>query len=265
MAPAIRALGWAGRFLSIITIAYLATSLYSFTNLMMGGGFALGEPALDFKAQELVISIPFSFNNTGFYDLTDANLTTLIRDQQGNILLRAETLMDSVPKGTRAETIHSISLDFTRILSGDLTRLLINDDKFSFNISIGLRYALALGFKLNLGGLSFPWGAPLSNFSLHPSDVSFNGTHYIQRVELSFENHSQFLPISGRMRVAVYNEMRQEVGNIWVDVIALPGTSFRQSVEMIVENPSLLTGTGQIHVYMESPLIKFGPVVIAYG
>ncbi len=263
MGPAVRALGWAGRFLLVFAALYLATSLYSFS-VMMGGGFALGKPAFRVTAEELAVSIPFSFNNTGYYDLNDANLTAIIRDKEGNVLSRAETLVASVARGTRVEGVHSVPLSIMKVFSGNMTKLLLEDDEFKVDISLGFRYAHALGFRLGFTDMSLPWGAPLGNLSVRPFGLRFNGTHHILRVELSFENHSPFLPVSGSVKVEVYNERAKLVGLGWVDVEAPPRSRFATPLELVVEDPSWFTGVGRVHVYTEAPF-KLGPVVLPYG
>ena len=197
MGPVVRALGWAGRILLIIIALYVATSLYSFVNLLMGGAFGMGQPGFAVKGEDMSVSIPFSFNNTGYYDVTDLNLSTVINDLKGNLLSKDETIVASIPRGVKVERTHNVSLSLMKLFSGNITRLLLEDNEFRANVSIGWRYAQSLGFRIDLGGMPFQWGAPMSNLSLKPGALKSNGTHNILETELSFENHSQFFALSG--------------------------------------------------------------------
>ncbi|MBS7609849.1 hypothetical protein KEJ36_05285 [Candidatus Bathyarchaeota archaeon] len=264
MTPA-KAIGLVGRLLLIFFFLYLTTSLYSLYNLLSTGSFSLGQMEFTITEDALTASIPFSFNNTGFYDLWDLNITTTIKDPDGNILSKDETFIASVPRGTRAYETHRVSISLAKLLSGNLTRLLLEDGELQANISIGFTYAMALGFRLTFSNLSFPWGAPLSHLCLTPEDLRFNGTHYILPVRLSFENHSEFLHVSGRLRIEAFNDRGELFSTGLMDVEASPRSNYHGILEAIVWNPSMFTDRGKIRIYLDTELYHLGPVVMAYG
>jgi hypothetical protein len=264
MGPA-RALGWTGRVLLIFLFLYLGTSLYSIYSLLTAGCFSLGEPTFKVTKDALTLVIPFSFNNTSYYDINDLNLTTALRDLDGKVLSKDETFIALVAKGSMACGTHGASISLRKLLSGNLTRMLLEDGELLADVSIGFRYALALGFRLVIANISFPWGAPLSHLSLEPESLRFNGTFFILPVRLSFDNHSQFLRVSGRIRIQVINDLGEPFAYGMVDVEAPPQSSFAGTLEAVVWDPSKLTKKGHIHFYLDTELYTLGPVVLSYG
>lgn len=264
MSPA-KAVSLAGKLLLLFFFLYLSTSLYSIYHLLGTWSFSLGQMRFTIAEDALTASIPFSFNNTGFYDLSDLNITTIIKDQDGNILSKDETFIASIPKGSKAYETHRVSISLAKLLSGNLTRLLLKDGELKANISVSFTYAIALGFRLTFSNLSLPWGAPLSHLCLTPGDLRFNGTRYILPLRLSFENHSQFLRVSGRLRVEAFNDRGELFGTGLMNVEAPPQSSYQGILDAIVLDASMFSERGEIHIYLDTELYNLGPVVIAYG
>jgi len=259
----IRALGWTITISMLILFAFLATVVYSvFETVVMEQGIRFGEFQSHFSSNTFVLSVPISVNNTGYYDITDFNITTTLEDFNGTTLITNSTFIERINKGSTESRSHNLSLSLVDILS-NMTYLLFNDTEFKIDFSIGFRYAYALSFQLTVMNTSIPWGAPLHGLTLMEiTPSSFNGTHFTLDVFLELENRASF-DIVGNLYLKVYNESGGYVGSgSGIEPVNVPSNSTLSSerahtIAVEIENPLNYMGNGYVEVYFELPIVAY--------
>ncbi|MFB0501231.1 MAG: hypothetical protein ACETVP_02060 [Candidatus Bathyarchaeia archaeon] len=259
MRYAVRALGWATKILWILIIVFSATSVYSAINIRM----SFGEPQVSFSNEFLVVSIPFSINNTGFYDLSELNITANVMDHNGSLVATSSTFVPIIPRDSNIKTTHNVSMSLDDIIS-KAQIYLFNDTIFNVNASMKLIFAHAIPFQVSMNA-TIPWGAPFYNFSIGEiSYVYHNLTHQEVIIPLSFENHSPYFGVDGTMRVEIFNRSGEPVGSETLSMDVPPHSGYNGQVELVAD-VSKLTPSGEVHFFFETSVFSFGPVVMPYG
>ncbi len=257
MKNAIRALSWATRALWVLLLVFSITSLYSALTLRIG----FGEPEISYSGDTMITSMPFLINNTGFCDITDLNVTTVIADAEGKIISLSTTVVPLIAAGSNAEVVHNTSLSLSDL---NLTALAFEDTNFETNTSIMLKFARAIPFQISTNA-SMPWGAPLYNLSIGEIGYNFNGTHLIGTANLSFENHSPFFSVTGAIRYELYNSEGEQAGSGSTNVDVAPCSGYQGQAEIVISDPMKLTPSGEVYVYFDMTVFSLGPLVIPYG
>jgi len=245
MKPAIRALTIATIILWTFIIAFAATAIYSVMNL----GIDFGETQFFPSSKGVVLSVPFSINNTGYYDISELNVTTRVTDDNGTLLALSETLVPLIASGSSIERAHNTSIDLSDIMAMDYTELFFNDSSFGFDAFVSLNFAYAIPVQMSIN-MSVPWGAPLSNLSIGEISVPDNNTVVIP---VSFENHSYF-DMVGTMQLEVYNDMDEPVASGQTNLNVSSHSGYNEQVEMHLSLGDTLPESGEIHFVFESPM-----------
>jgi hypothetical protein len=259
MRYAVRALGWATKIFWIFIIVFSVTSVYSAMNVRM----SFGEPQLSSSGEFLIISIPLFINNTGFYDLSELNITVLILDYNESLVSASTTFVPLIPRDSNVETTHNVSMSLDDIIS-KAEIYLFNDTIFNLDMSMKLNFARVVPFRVSMNK-TMPWGAPLYNFSIgQPSYDDYNGTHQRVTIPLSFENHSPYFGVDGTMRIEMCNASGGVIASGTSSLDAPSHSKYEGQVELIVDVLKL-TPSGEIRFYFETSVFSFGPVVMPYG
>lgn len=256
MRQSIRAFGWTITISTLLLFTFLVTAIYSmFQTTLIGQGMKLGAPEARVINSTIILSMPLTINNTGYYDITKLNLTTTIKDSNGTTIAKASTSIERIPKGSNVTRWHDI-LNLADILS-NIAYLLFNDTMFVADFSIGLRYANALAFHLTMANNSFPWGAPFYNFTLTGiSPPHSNGTHLLADVFLGFENHSPS-GFNGTLYLKIYNEYEESIGSGSRVVDVSPGSRFDAPISVAIEKPANYTGRGYVEVSFDVLMLGY--------
>jgi hypothetical protein len=259
MRYAVRALGWATKIFWIFIIAFLVTSVYSAMNVKM----SLGPPQLFLSNGFVVISVPLSINNSGLYDLSKLNVTVDVMDYNGSLVSTSTTFVPLIPRGSSVETAHNVSMNLDDIVS-KAQIYLFNDTIFNVDMSMKLKFADAIPFQISMNK-TIPWGAPLYNFSVGQISYNYyNVTHQRVIIPLSFENHSPYFGVDGRMQVEMYNDSGDVIGSGTLSLNVPSHSKYEGQVELIVDILEL-TPSGEVHFFFETSTFSFGPVVKRYG
>ncbi len=254
----LRALSWAVRFFWIIALAFAITGVYSATLIRIN----FGEPTMTYTEEVFTVTLPLMFDNRGYYNLADLNITTVITDSVGNTISRATTHTARIPPQNNATIYHQVSFNIDDIIAN--ADYLFNDSAFSLYGSVRLDYAdlIPFGFGANK---TMPWGAPLFNFAAGMPEYSpYNTTHLRINVPISFQNHSPYFSVTGTVRIELFNDRHQLLGEGVVFVDVPPDTAYNGAIETLV-NAGQFTASGQIRVYVDTELFDYGPMVIDYG
>jgi len=252
MKQAIRALGIATKILWIIVLVFAITGVYSAVNMRTG----LGKTEISLSNSTITLSIPFFINNTGFYEITDINITTYIKDHDNKTISTSTTIVPTLPPSNNIQKSHNITLNISN-LTREFQYLAFNDSVFNTYTLVTLRFAKIIPVQISTNA-TMPWGAPFYNFSL--GDISLNYAEKRLIIPLSFKNHNTFFNINGTMRLKVYNENDEQISTTEVPIEVPAGSGFRGSVEMEVDL-SKLTPEGQIYIFFETPMFNVGPVI----
>lgn len=259
MKHAVRALGWTTNILWITIIAFTGTAIYSALNLSM----SFGQPQVFFSDSLLIWSFPISVNNTSYYDISELNLTVTLVDHNGSVVSTSTTFVPLIPRSSSIETANNVSLNLNEIIER-APSYLFNDTVFNVNISMGLRYAYVFAFQFS-HNTTIDWGAPLYNFST--GGISYqphNSTYQKAIIPVSFENHSPFLNMTGMIRLEIYNDEDYLIGSGITNINVQSYSLYEDQIEAFVES-SRVTEAGSVHLYFETSLFSFGPLVMNYG
>lgn len=274
MRQSIRALGWTITIVVILIVLFLGSAMYSIFQTLMNQGFGFGSFQIYTREDGIVLSFPLYVNNTSYYDISTLNLTTFVRDFRGVEISKNSTTVDVIKAGAIIPTFkHNMSIN-SEILE-NLIYLLFEDGNLSIDTYVGIRYAYAFYFQMEMPNVSMPWGAPFYNLtigelpSLPLPPSSFNGTHYLITIPLSFENHA-FFNVTGAMRLEILNSTRNYLGSGTTFVNILPGspydpTPYNGVIEVSIPIENMLTDTGYLYIYFENSIFNFGTVEKTYG
>jgi len=254
----LRALSWATRFFWIIILAFAITAAYSATLIRVN----FGESLVTFTEEGSTVTLPIIFNNKGYYNIADLNVTTLIADCENRQISRATTYVAQISPQNNATIFHNVTFDSNEILTHE--DYLFNDSNFILYGSVYLNYAnlIPFGFEANT---TIPWGAPLFNFTAgFPEYSTYNTTHLRVNVPINFQNHSPYFSVTGNIRVEILNNRHQLLGIGTVSVNVPSNTIYNDVIETLV-NPAMVTERGQIRVYVETEMFDYGPMVVNYG
>lgn len=256
MKQGIRALNWTIIISMILVIIYLGTALYSVTELFLFNQSLTFE---DFQFQvtedAVTISTPIAFNNTGYYDINQFQITTILVDDTGALLDETNTTTKDIPPQGTVDLQHTLSLNFIDLMA---TRqdLLFTDSVFNLTLQFKLQYAYALGFEVEIQDNALPWGAPLAQLNITTGIPTTNGTHLFLNLTLGADNHSPF-DLNGSLIFEIYNEQAEYIGQ-GTEIVTLPSLSYSAlplEIAALLENPGAFTGRGIIIVSFATPHI----------
>jgi hypothetical protein len=259
MQQTIRALGWATKLFWVILIFVAITIAYSATQISID----FGQPQTISSEQGVVMSFPISISNQGLYDLAQLNITTRIANENSRTLSIGSTTAQLVQRG-KVETINnSVTISYAQIMAQ--SSLLFNDTLFTVFQYVSLNYANAIPTSAH-ANYTMQWGAPLSNLVISgPTYAPYNSTCSIVTVQLYFENHSQYIPVTGVARIEIYNTQQTLEGAGTANIEAQPNTSCNAQVNVLAANFLQVSPRGEIHLFFETPLFSYGPLVVSFG
>ncbi|UCH32184.1 MAG: hypothetical protein JSV05_02000 [Candidatus Bathyarchaeota archaeon] len=253
----LRALSWALYFFWIITLAFAATCVYS--AMLMNVSF--GEPIISW-ADEVDVMLPISFDNGGYYNIADLNVTTLITDYLNSPIEETTTFVAQILPQNNATVFHFVSFNISEIT--DRSDYLFNDSNFTLHGSVYMNYAdlVPFGFERNL---SIPWGAPLFNFTVGMFQSSiYNLTHLRINLPISFQNHSPYFNVTGTIDIEIFNDQLQPMGAGWGSIDTPSNSNYTGAFAVLV-NSTMMTERIQIHIHFDTELFDYGPMVIEFG
>ena len=258
MRQATRALGWATTILWIAVAVFIGTCLYSAMEVVQAnmGGNLLGDPAFSSSNGSATISFPFSFNNSGFYDISDLNISTQITESTGSQISSAHTNIDLIAPGSHIEDVHNISFSLTQIASENLAHLLFDSGNFSVEFLIGLRFAYIFPFQLSVETV-MPWGAPFSNLSI--GEPVFDFINRNVTIPYSFRNNSPF-NITGTVSANIYDSGNALAGSGMTILNAESSRPFADTLVIQISPTADLSDlyeTGRIRLRFETAFFSF--------
>jgi hypothetical protein len=255
MRQAIRALGWASIVFWIFLLVFTITSAYSV--FLIAQGLRLGEPSTSVQGGTLTVSLPLMFGDTGLYDITDFNITTLIRDSNGFNISESSTFVPLIPRASSNFTVeHDMSLTPDQMTKGNLAYLLFNDTDLTVDAFLKLNFARVIPVELGTN-ISMPWGAPL--YGLAISNISVTAaspTSFRAIVFISYENHA-FFDLDGTVELQLVDNVGNELGTSTADLLPRGG---QIPFSVIVSNPQRIS---RARLFFHTSYFDYGPYDIS--
>jgi hypothetical protein len=251
MRQAIRALGWASNVFWIILLFFTVTAVYSAFNLRPG----FGQPYESTSGGTFTVSLPFHIDNGGLYDISDVNLTTLVKDDYGSSISNSSTFVRLIPHGSNVSATHRMSVSVSQITTGSLWYLLLNDSTFNVNVALKLNYARAVPFRIS-SNFTMPWGAPLSNLSLGTPSLTPSGAV----IPINFENHSFFV-LTGTMRLEIVDNHNNVVGENATALNVQSQSGYRTELDVSISGDP--ANIREARLYFQTSVFNYGPLVMS--
>jgi hypothetical protein len=255
----IKVIGLATTFFWIFLIAILITAVYSAKDLQLG----FGQPQLETTSDnKLLVSIPVSIINKGFYNIDNFNMTTKILDKDGFEITNGSTFIPVIRKDQEVNTTHNMTIDINELLQIN-RNYLFNDAELGINEIGSIKIAGIIPVQASTN-FSMPWGAPLYNFTLgHYQSTSINYTQISVRIPISFDNHASF-SLNGSIQIRMYNSTNGLVGGGRTNIDVWQNSGYNGYIEFIVQTTGI-TESGCFEVYFYTSFFDYGPIVIPYG
>lgn len=257
----LRALSWATRLFWIIAFVFVVTCAYSATLIQVD----FGEPMVNLGEKDNMLTLPIIFDNKGYYNIADLNVTTTIFDSYDQSISKDTTIIPKIASKNNATILHnaSFNLDSVSIRRAG-ANWLFDDSNFTIYTHVRLDYADIIPFGLELNS-SIPWGAPLSNFTVGTLEYAMvNTTHLNVKVPVSFQNHSPYFNVTGTMRFNVLNDEQQPlVGGR--SSIHVPSNSFYSEIMETYVDAAVAMEIEQINFYFDTEIFSYGPIMIGVG
>jgi len=210
----------------------------------------------------VAVSLLIILDNRGYYKLVDLRAATTIFDCQDNQISVGTSQIPEILPEEHLTFFHNLSINLNAVLARP--QYLFNDSSFTIKGSLqsSLANLIPVRFETNM---TTPWGAPLYGFNIgRPGIGLHNRTHSMMTIPISFENHSPYFNVTGRMQVRAFNDMLQQVGESAVSVDVVSNSVYVGQAQMLA-NTSLIAQTGQVQVFVEAEAFDYGPVVSHYG
>jgi hypothetical protein len=235
----------------IIILFFSVTAVFSATNLKV----TVGEVQFLPSSSGITFLLPFTLNNSGYYEIADLNLTSRVFNLDGSLLDQSETIVASIPHGSSINESHKVTIELEDILVFDQESLLLEDNNFNVEIFAALNFARAIPVQISTN-TSIPWGAPMAEFSIDSfSFVTYNTTYQQANIPIKFENHA-ILDIQGTLTIEVYNTSKELIASGF-NLFNVPSNSnYSDSISVYARQQDIpkFTGIGNFHIVFETPL-----------
>lgn len=257
MRQTIRALTWAIAILWIITLILPMTIGLSLLQLAESKSIGFRDPVFTYSNGIFYLSAPFYINNTGFYDLSDINITINVGDKSKTVA-RFSQIFPTINAGSMLNESYDVAIGLAELLSND-EELLTNDTTLNLNMHLFFRVAYLIGFG-GQANATASWGAPFYNLTVLSSP--YNYTFQKISFTLSFVNHAYF-PVDGMMALEIRNSRNELLGTFSPErLYVVSYEAFSRLYELSVD-PAEITSSGTVRVYFDDVQILNREVVLA--
>jgi hypothetical protein len=255
MEQAVRALSWAIRLFWIMLIIFSVTAAHSL--IMLLDNVEILEPKFSISNGDAIVTLPCFINNTGYYSMSDFNITTYIIYEDKDVLCKSTSYEELIPKRSALYRAHNMTINLNQTIINH-SNLLFNDTHLNMQTLVHLKFARVIPFQIAFNQTT-EWGAPLYNFTVH--QILYNETTTNITLFFSYENHA-FMDLKGTIQVQLYNDSDNQIGIGETNVNTPPHSYCQESMEFrSTANPV----TGKMHFYFQTETFSFGPKVIPYG
>lgn len=238
----VKALGWIIAFLWIVTLILPISVALSMLRLADGRNLGVQEPTFTFTDGNVSLTMPIYVNNTGFYDISEANVKIKIFKANITLATVSKTLPD-IPAGRTVNTSCVFTANIRDIFQ-KAPILLTEDTSLDVNAMLHFRVAYTIAFNI-ANNFSTLWGAPFHNLTIH--DIAYNNTRHVLSFYMGFNNHAAF-SLNSPLTIELLNSSNETIGMASIGLDVPSGDSFQELVEVAV-NPLGMTNEILIRLF----------------
>lgn len=134
------------------------------------------------------MSTPLAVENNGFFDINDVTVDFVLRDQNGEVLVRSGSDGTDIPAGGRTELDLDIELDLTDIARDDLANMVFNGSQLQFEVGISAKYSWDLVRGSVTASSDMEWEPMVQYMDLMMEQAMpvYDGTGYYMFIPYSF-------------------------------------------------------------------------------
>jgi hypothetical protein len=221
------------------------TIAFSILQLANSNNMGFREPIFSYSNGDIFLSAPFYINNTGYYDLSDINITIGMRDGD-KALARFSGNYPPIPAGVLLNETYDASISLAQIASKD-GEIFVQDKTLNLDGYLFFRIAYLIGIGSSTNH-AIKWGAPFFNLTISP--LSFNSSTQKLPLTISFENHAHFA-VNGRMQLKMRNSESELVETNSKNISAPSGALFFETFELTID-PVTMPAHGVVEVYFDN-------------
>lgn len=258
MRIAIRIIGVATTVIWVFLILFSISAIYSMKDIRVNLGRAsIGTT----ENHEVQFSFPVTIVNTGFYDLADFNISTVVFSSNSSKATEGFVYVPLVPHEHTINITHDLKLNVTELLQTN-QNLVFNDTELTANMTVCMKAANSIPIRAS-SNISVPWGAPLAKLAVNNPEFSTdNGIHPYVVVPVSFENHASF-NLTGKIQLQVYNTTGSLVTQTETDIDVSQHSAYNGELELFI--PLSTISGAHFKVFFYSTYFAYGPLEVPYG
>ena len=199
---------------------------------------SIGEMSVRSLFPALQVEMPLTISNPGSFEVSNVSLKLSVEAEDHVQLLSGTMGPMNLPAGAKnVKATAVITVNTSKIPPATLQRLISNSE----NLTVKAEFYTDVPPFVKVSGSAlglFPWGPPVHNLKLsEPRITSSNATGMEIDIDVSFDNLSELLPISGTGSITVFDSDDNRVGSGFLAVDASPKSSFNKTLSMLVGIP----------------------------
>jgi len=226
-------------FIVLSTIAAVAVVGLIVTNIVqLAPSVSIGEASIKSLFPTLKVEVPITISNPGPFEITNVNFKLSVEAEDKVQLLSGSLGPMSIPAGAKNVKATAIfTVDANKIPNATLLRLVSNPE----NLTVKAEFYTDMPPFIKILGTasaSIPWGPPVYNLKLsEPKMTQYNATSMKIDVDVSFDNLSEWIPISGTGTITIFDSKGNSVGSGQLAIDVSPKGKFNKTLSMLVGIP----------------------------
>jgi hypothetical protein len=253
----------------IITIG--AVAAVAMTIAQSAPYVSIGQVSQNMTGTVARIDIPVTIGNRGYLAFADINARLSLKDSNGTTLVEGSGGPLTIPAGSTSTFVLTITIDTAHVTPEVLQDLMTNSQNLTVNASLGGAIPPMVSLAASASG-NFYWGAPFKNLQMgSPTFITYNSTHLLTMIPVSFDNDSPYFPVSGQGSVRVLDANGQQVGSGKIDINAPTNSHFSGNLQIYFVMPTTLTEslllndtTLNFNALIELPSFGMGALTLPY-
>jgi hypothetical protein len=254
----IRMIGIATTVIWIFLIFFSISAIYSMKDIRVN----LGQLRVSStENHQVLLSFPVTIVNTGFYDLSDFNISTVIFGSNSSRVTEGYVYVPKVLHERTVNVTHDMKLNVTELLQSN-KELAFNDTQLTANMTVSMKAANSIPIRAS-SNITVPWGAPLANLAINKPEFSTdNGIHPYVVVPVSFENHASF-NLTGKIQLQVYSTAGNLVTQTETYIDVSQYSTYKGRLEFLI--PLSAVSRAHFEVFFYTSYFTYGPLEVPYG
>ena len=199
---------------------------------------SIGNLSLNSTFPTLRAEAPISISNPGPFEINGVSLRVSIEAKDHVQLLSGSVGPINLPAGTKDKKGTVVfTADANKIPKDTLQRLISNAENLTVSAEFYTDVSPLIKTSASVNG-SYVWKPPIHNLQIsEPSIVPYNATSLRVDVQVSFDNLSDLIPISGTGSITVFDSNDHVVGSGSLVIDAATKSSFNRTLSMFVGIP----------------------------